>query len=95
VTYYIALIHKEPGSVYGVSFPDVPGVTAAADSIDEAMERAREVLAFAAEDWRDLRHEDFPGPRTIDEIREDPELADDLADAIIAAIPMRAMADAA
>ena len=66
MTYYIALIHKEPSSVYGVSFPDVPGVTAAADTIDELMERAGEALAFAAEDWRDLRHEDFPRPRTID-----------------------------
>jgi predicted RNase H-like HicB family nuclease len=95
VTYYIALIHKEPGSVYGVSFPDVPGVTAAADSIDEAMERAGEVLAFAAEDWRDLRHEDFPGPRTIDELRNDPTLAEDLADAIVAAVPVKALAEAA
>ena len=26
---YIALIHKEPGSDYGVSFPDLPGVISA------------------------------------------------------------------
>jgi predicted RNase H-like HicB family nuclease len=95
VTYYVALIHKEPGSAYGVSFPDLPGVTTAADSIDEAMERAAEVLAFAAEDWRDLRDEDFPGARTIDEIRNDPGLAEDLADAIIAAVPIKAFAHAA
>lgn len=95
MTHYIALIHKEPGSVYGVSFPDVPGVTTAADTIDEAMERAAEVLAFAAEDWSDLRHEDFPGPRTIDELRNDPTLAEDLADAIIAAVPVKALAEAA
>jgi antitoxin HicB len=95
VTHYIALIHKEPGSVYGVSFPDVPGVTAAASNLDEAILQATEVLAFAATDWRNLTQEDFPDPRSIDEIREDPALAEDLADAIIAAIPMRVMADAA
>jgi predicted RNase H-like HicB family nuclease len=95
VTHYIALIHKEPGSVYGVSFPDLPGVTTAADSIDEAMENAVEVLAFAAEDWRELRHEDFPNPRTIDEIRSDPALVEDLAEAIIAAVPMKVLAHAA
>ncbi|HZT26863.1 MAG TPA: type II toxin-antitoxin system HicB family antitoxin [Pseudolabrys sp.] len=35
--HYIALIHKEADSSYGLSFPDVPGVIAAGDSIDEAM----------------------------------------------------------
>jgi predicted RNase H-like HicB family nuclease len=29
VLHYIAIIHKERGSIYGVSFPDLPGVTAA------------------------------------------------------------------
>jgi predicted RNase H-like HicB family nuclease len=88
VTHYIALIHKEPGSVYGVSFPDLPGVTAAAGSLDEAMRAASEVLAFAVEDWREVTEQAFPEPRTIDEIRDDPELVDDLSDAIVAAVPM-------
>jgi predicted RNase H-like HicB family nuclease len=95
VTHYIALIHKEAGSVYGVSFPDVPGVTTAADTIDEAIQRAAEVLVFAAEDWRVLRDEDFPPPRTIDELRSDPAFAEDSADAIIAAVPAKTLADAA
>lgn len=46
VSYYIALIHKEPGSGYGVSFPDVPGVTTAGETLAEAMEQAADVLAF-------------------------------------------------
>ena len=50
--YYIALIHKQPDSCYGVSFPDVPGVTTAADTIDEAMQKAGDVLEFAAGDGR-------------------------------------------
>jgi antitoxin HicB len=51
VTHYIALIHKEPQTGYGVSFPDILGVITAAGTIDEAMNKACEVLEFAAEDW--------------------------------------------
>ncbi len=95
MTHYIALIHKEAGSIYGVSFPDLPGVTTAADSLDEAIRQAAEVLVFAAEDWSNLAPGDFPTPRTIDEIRDDPTHAADLVEAIVAAIPMRIVADAA
>jgi antitoxin HicB len=49
--HYIALIHKDTDSCYGVSFPDIPGVTTGGDTIDEAMQQAAEVLQFAAEDW--------------------------------------------
>jgi hypothetical protein len=34
MTYYIALIHEDADSCYGVSFPDVPGVFTAGDAID-------------------------------------------------------------
>ena len=33
---YLAVIHKEPGSEYGVSFPDFPGCVTAGKTIDEA-----------------------------------------------------------
>jgi predicted RNase H-like HicB family nuclease len=49
--HYIALIHKDADSCYGVSFPDWPGVFTAGETIDEAMQQAAEVLGFAAEDW--------------------------------------------
>ena len=88
MTHYIALIHKEAESSYGVSFPDLPGVTTAADTIDEAIERASEVLAFAAEDWTKLTGTAFPTPRTIDDLRKDPAFRPDLADAIVAAVPL-------
>jgi len=94
--HYIALIHKDADSSYGVSFPDVPGVIAAGDTIDEAMQHAAEVLEFAAEGWgtRDgSRH--FPPPRTIDDLRADAEFREDAADAVIAAVPFRAKAEAA
>ena len=48
---YVALVHKESDGCYGVSFPDLPGVITGGDSLDEALEEAADVLAFAAEDW--------------------------------------------
>ena len=93
--FYIALIHKEADSSYGVSFPDVPGVVTAADTIDAAMQRAAEVLEFAAEDWIEQIGTVFPHPRTIDELRGDAEFQEDSADAVIAAVPFRPKAEAA
>jgi antitoxin HicB len=93
--HYIALIDKNHDSCYGVSFPDVPGVITAGDTIDEAMRNAIDVLAFAAEDWSDLGAETFPRPRTIDELRLDPEFKERAVDAIIAAVPFGVDADVA
>jgi antitoxin HicB len=93
--HYIALIHKESDSSYGVSFPDVPGVTTAADSIDEAMRKASEVLEFAAEDWREHTGRAFPKARTIDDLRADPAFQENSADVVIAAVPFSAKAEAA
>ncbi len=94
--HYIALIHKDVDSCYGVSFPDWPGVVTAGDTIDEALQQAVEVLAFAAEDWETPEgFKGIPKPRTIDELRADPEFRDDATDAVIAAVPFRANAAAA
>lgn len=46
MTDYIALIHKEPGSDYGVSFPDFPGCVTAGRTLDDAKREASEALAF-------------------------------------------------
>ena len=93
--HYIALIHKEHDSCYGVSFPDVPGVVAAGDTIDEAMQNAGEALAFAAVDWAEHTGHNFPQPRTIDVLRDDSNFQEAAADAVIAAVPFRAKAEAA
>ena len=95
MAHYIALIHKDIDSWYGVSFPDVPGVLTAADTIDEAMQKAGEVLAFAAEDWSGLSGEHFPAARTIDELRTDADFQKRAADAVVAAIPFKVRAEAA
>lgn len=91
-THYIALIHKDAHSGYGVSFPDVPGVTAVADTLDEALHEAAIALGFAFEDGEDSR----PSPRTLDELRADDDFLRWSADAVIAAVaPVAKLARAA
>jgi predicted RNase H-like HicB family nuclease len=46
MTEYVALIHKEPDSDYGVSFPDFPGAITAGTTLDDARAMAEEALAF-------------------------------------------------
>lgn len=89
MAHYIAVIHKERASAYGISFPDVPGVIASAASLDEAISEAAQALAFAAEDWDSLTGETFPAPRTLDDPRSDSELQALASDAVIAAIPLQ------
>lgn len=92
MAHYIALIHKEADSGYGVSFPDVPGVTAVADTLDDALREAGIALGFAFEDWPGER----PAPRTLDDLRNDPEFLGWSTDAVVAAVaPAPALADAA
>jgi predicted RNase H-like HicB family nuclease len=95
MAHYIALIHKDADSCYGVSFPDVPGVFTAADTIDEAIRKAAEVLKFAAEDWSDLSKEEFPAPRTIDELRTTQDFQERAVDAVVAAVPFQVNVEAA
>jgi predicted RNase H-like HicB family nuclease len=43
---YIAYLHKDRKSDFGVSFPDFPGCVTAGKSLDEARRRAPDALAF-------------------------------------------------
>jgi predicted RNase H-like HicB family nuclease len=43
--HYIALVHRDEDSHFGVSFPDFPGAVTAARTLDDALERAEEALA--------------------------------------------------
>ncbi len=82
MTIVVALIHGEPGA-YGISFPAYPGMASGGATIDEAIIRGREGLAAHVE----AMLEDgvaLPARASMDELRADPELAADFADAIMA-----------
>ena len=88
MTNYIGLIHKDAGSDYGVSFPDIPGVVAAGDTLDDAIEDAARTLAFAAEDWAELTGTTFPAPSTFEALLRDRDFAGSTAEVVIVAIPL-------
>ncbi len=46
---YIAVIHKETDSAYGVTMPDFPGCFSAADSLDEIPANIQEAVELWAE----------------------------------------------
>jgi predicted RNase H-like HicB family nuclease len=88
---YIALIHKDADSCYGVSFPDIPGLFTAGDSVDEAIEEAEEALEFAAEDWTNQDGSTgLKPPRTIEQLRNDPEFVEAVNGAAIIEIDLPA-----
>ncbi len=84
---YIALIHKEKGSAYGVMFPDFPGCASAGDSVEEAILQGREALAFHVEGMR-LDGEAIPSPRSLDAIKAAKEDWIEWKDAIVTMIPL-------
>lgn len=82
MTGYVALVHKDPGTSYGVSFPDVPGCISAGDTLDEALANAAEALAGHLALMR-ADGDPIPGPRSEKAIKADPEFADDLDGALV------------
>ncbi len=75
---YIALIHKEAESDYGVSFPDLPGVVTAGSNLDEARKMAAEALAFHLEGLAE-DGEPVPEPSSLDDIMSVKENRDGVA----------------
>jgi predicted RNase H-like HicB family nuclease len=75
MAHYIALIHKDADSDYGVSFPDFPGCISAGTTMDEAIVMGREALdghiRLMVEDG-----EIIPEPSTMDAVLLHPENQD-------------------
>ena len=91
---YIALVHKDEDTSYGVSFPDVPGCISAGDTFEDAIENATEALAGHLALMRADR-DDIPVPRSFEELRRDPLFVEDAADAIVTILqPQRTPAEA-
>jgi predicted RNase H-like HicB family nuclease len=64
---YIALIHKEPSTGFGASFPDFPGAVTVADTLEELRAAAEEVLAFHIEGMLE-DGEDIPAASVLDTV---------------------------
>lgn len=79
---YIAFIHKDKDSDYGVSFPDVPGCVTAGDTLEEARIMAQEALeghlSFLAEDG-----DTIPVASSLDKLIHHEDYADAIAVMVI------------
>lgn len=95
MAHYIAIIEDAgPNYAIGVRFPDLPGCTSAGDDIDEALRNAPEALELFAEALEDSG-KSLPTPRTLTELRADPEIADDIQTYMVALVELPARAHAA
>jgi predicted RNase H-like HicB family nuclease len=84
---YVALVDGKAGS-YGVSFPDAPGCTAMGKTMDEAVANAVRALSEWVS-YASASRQELPRGRSIDELRQDAEVAEQLADgAAFAVIPL-------
>ncbi len=73
--HYPIVIHKEPDSSYGVTVPDLPGCFSGAETLDVAIARASEAVAFHIEGLL-LKGEPTPPPRPIAVHQANPDYED-------------------
>lgn len=75
----------------GVWFPDLPGCFSAGDDIEEALRNAQEALSLYADS---LANDGRPLPlsRSVPALRNDPAIAPDLKDHVVALVPLEANA---
>ena len=75
---YIAIVHKETKSDFGVSFPDFPGCITAGKNIDEAKDMAQEALTLHIKGMLE-DGEQLPVPSRLEDIMSDPDYANAIA----------------
>ena len=82
MTNYIAIVHKDPKSDFGVSFPDFPGCITAGKTIDEAKDMAKEALTLHIQGMRE-DGDDLPNPMKLETIMDDSDFANAAAYLVI------------
>ncbi len=75
---YIAYLHKEKKSDYGVSYPDFPGCITAGETLDEARRNAVDALTLHIEGMVE-DGEEIPEPSGLDDLARDPALKSAIA----------------
>ena len=80
---YIAIVHKEASTDFGVSFPDFPGCITAGQNVDEAKDSAQEALALHVQGMIE-DGDQLPIPSKLEDIMADADYADAVAYLVIA-----------
>jgi predicted RNase H-like HicB family nuclease len=85
---YIAYLHKEKDSDYGVSFPDFPGCVTAGRTLEEARRMAVEALALHI---RGMVEDGIPVPEPskLDDLENDPDLRHGVGILVAAELPSK------
>jgi predicted RNase H-like HicB family nuclease len=83
---YIAYLHKDGKSDYGVSFPDFPGVVTAGKTLEEARRLAAEALALHIQGMVE-DGETIPEPSPLDNLAHDPAMKGAVAFLVSASAP--------
>ena len=69
---YPVVIHKDRGSDYGVTVPDLPGCFSAGRTMDEALAMAREAIELHLEGLIE-DGQAVPRPGTVEDYKDDPD----------------------
>ncbi|HEY2050719.1 MAG TPA: type II toxin-antitoxin system HicB family antitoxin [Caulobacteraceae bacterium] len=69
--HYVALIHKDPDTDFGISFPDFPGCVSAGATLDETLAMGREALQAHVELMTEVG-ETLPEPTSLAAVSADP-----------------------
>lgn len=75
---YIAYLHKDRKSDFGVSFPDFPGCVTAGKTLEEARRLAPRALALHMQGMIE-DGEPIPEPSTLDDLAADPAMRNAVA----------------
>lgn len=88
--HYVAIV-EDAGSnkAVGLWFPDLPGCFSAGDTVDEALLNAGEAVSLYAQSLA-KEGKPLPVPRSVATLKEDPEVAPDLRDHLVALVSYEA-----
>ena len=82
---YIAVVHKEERSDFGVSFPDFPGCISVGQDIDEAKDMAEAALSLHIQGMLE-DGERLPAPSKLEDVMADTDYSDAIA-YIVVSVP--------
>ena len=88
--HYMAVVEDAgPDKAIGLWFPDLPGCFSAGDTVDEALLNASEAVSLYAESLA-KEGKSLPVPRSVTALNNDPAVATDLRDHVVALITYQA-----
>ena len=85
---YIAIVHKDPRSDFGVSFPDFPGCITAGSTIDEAKDMAHDALSLHIKGMLE-DGDNIPVPSKLEDIMDDSDYSDAAAILVVSVSEVR------